>query len=86
MAYVSTVEIPGAPAHLRRTLAPPVRHTVFDTRIRSRRATGRALQRTAVPTPVLLLERDAVVAEVTPDDAQEEAGGGDSDPDRRTAR
>ncbi len=76
MAYVSTVEIPGAHAHLRRTLAPPVRLRAFDTRIHSRRAVGKALQRTAVPTPVLLLEPDA---------AADEAEGGDPDPDRGTS-
>lgn len=82
MAYVSTVEIPGAPAHLRRTLAPPLRRTGFDTRIHSRRAIGKALQRTAVPTPVLLLDRDP--AEVDPAASAEEAEGGDPDPDRTT--
>lgn len=77
MAYVSTVEIPGAHAHLRRTLAPPVRLRGFDTRIHSRRAIGKALQRTAVPTPVLLLEPDAAAA----GDGAEES---DPDPDRGT--
>ena len=80
MAYVSTVEIPGAHAHLRRTLAPPIRTRFLDTRIHSRRAIGRSLQRTAVPTPVLSLGPDAAA---TGDGA--EADGGDPEPDRRTA-
>jgi hypothetical protein len=79
MAYVSTVEIPGAHAHLRRTLAPPIRPHGLDTRIHSRRAIGKALQRTAVPTPVLLLEPDAAAHG---DGA--EAEGADPEPDRRT--
>lgn len=79
MAYVSTIEVPGAYAHLRRTLAPPIPPQGFDTRIHSRRAIGKALQRTAVPTPVLLLEADAAAPG---DDAASE--GGDTDPDRRT--
>lgn len=76
MAYVSTVEVPGAHAHLRRTLAPPIRRLGFDIRIHSRRAIGKALQRTAVPTPVLLLEPDAP-ASVN----GSETDGGDPDPD-----
>lgn len=80
MAYVSTVEIPGAHAHLRRTLAPPVRPRAFDTRIHSRRAVGKALQRTAVPTPVLLLEPEAAATGEGMD-----AEGSDPDPDPETA-
>jgi len=53
MAHVSTIEILGAHALLRRTLAPPVVRIGFDIRIHSRRAMGLALKRTAVPTPVL---------------------------------
>lgn len=79
MTRVATVEILGSPQLLRRTLAPPIRPIGFDTRIHSRRALGRALPRTAVPTPVLSYEEGAAEAVPPPDDE----GGDGEDPERR---
>lgn len=79
MAHVSTIEVLGAHARLRRTLAPPVVRIGFDIRIHSRRAIGLALKRTAVPTPVLLsVPAPEVPAEIGPD-----AEASADDPDRR---
>ena len=82
MTYVSTIEVPGAHARLRRTLAPPVSHIGFDTRIHSRRAMGLALKRTAVPTPVLLLVQDPSLEISHAADGTDDDPCGD-DPDRR---
>lgn len=80
MAHVSTIEVLGAHARLRRTLAPPVVRIGFDIRIHSRRAIGLALKRTAVPTPVLL---PVPATEVPAAEIGTDAEASVDDPDRR---
>jgi hypothetical protein len=82
MAYVSTIEVLGAHARLRRTLAPPVRRFGLDTRIHSRRAMGLALKRTAVPTQVLSSVQDPSIEIRNADNGTDDDPCGD-DPDRR---
>lgn len=79
MTRVAIVETLGSPQLLRRTLAPPIRHIGFDTRVHSRRALGRALPRTAVPTPVSPFEEGAAGGGPQSDDL----GCDGEDPERR---
>ncbi|MGU3656186.1 hypothetical protein ACLBYM_05395 [Methylobacterium fujisawaense] len=80
MAHVSTIEVQGAHARLRRSLAPPVVRIGFDIRIHSRLAIGLALKRTAVPTPVLL---PVPAPEVPAAEMGHDAEASVDDPDRR---
>lgn len=78
MARETTVEILGGPQLLRRMLAPPIRRCGLDTRIHSRRAIGRALPRTAVPTLVAFEDATAAAGAISA-----EAACDGEEPERR---